>query len=267
MKLTIVGCSGSMSGKEGAASCYLVQAKGADPEFGGAERTWSIVLDFGPGAMGALLNYIDPAMLDAMILSHLHADHCADIVGMQVYRRWYPEGALSVIPVYSPGDGVARTRGISDDPAEETYETEFDFRRIAPGNFVDIGPFHIEFFDAQHTIPAVAIRISGPSEDSGDESVVLTYTGDTDYCVSEVQAARGAHLLLSEAAFEEGRDTVRGVHMTGSRAGALARDADVRRLLLTHLQPWTNPEKNVTDAASVFDGDVQAVRPGDVYEV
>ena len=121
MKLTIVGCSGSMSGKEGAASCYLVQAKGVDPEFGGAERTWSIVLDFGPGAMGALLNYVDPAMLDAMILSHLHADHCADIVGMQVYRRWYPEGALSVIPVYSPGDGVARTRGISDDPAAETY--------------------------------------------------------------------------------------------------------------------------------------------------
>lgn len=55
--------------------------------------------------------------------------------------------------------------------------------------------------------------------------------------------------------------------MTGSRAGELARDADVRRLLLTHLQPWTNPEKNVTDAASVFDGDVKAVRPGDVYEV
>ena len=84
MKLTVIGCSGSMSGRRSAASSYLLQATGADPALGGHARTWSVILDFGPGAMGQSLNYLDPALLDAMVMSHLHADHCADIVGMQV---------------------------------------------------------------------------------------------------------------------------------------------------------------------------------------
>ncbi|MCI6574811.1 MAG: MBL fold metallo-hydrolase [Actinomycetaceae bacterium] len=265
MKLTIIGCSGSMSGPHSAASSYLVQARGADPQLGGLERTWNVTLDFGSGAMGQLLNYADPAMIDAMVMSHLHADHCVDIVGMQVYRRWYPEGALPQIPVFSPGDGALRTRGISGDPDDETYVSEFDFRRVSSGDTVNIGPLQIEFFQALHTVPALGIRVTGPSECPEYGSAVLTYTGDTDYCESEVQAAQGADFLLSEAAFEEGRDTVRGIHMTGVRAGELARDARARRLLLTHLQPWTDAATNVRDARSVFDGDVTAVHPGDVF--
>ncbi|MDY5588970.1 MAG: MBL fold metallo-hydrolase [Arcanobacterium sp.] len=267
MKLTIIGCSGSMSGRNSAASSYLVQAIGPDPELGGLDRTWSITLDFGPGAMGQLLNYIDPAMIDAMVISHLHADHCADIVGMQVYRRWYPEGALAQIPVFSPGDGARRTRGISDDPATETYESEFDFHQVAAGDSVHIGPLHIEFFQALHTVPALGIRITGPAENGSGEQSVIAYTGDTDYCSTEVQAAQGADLLLSEAAFEQGRDMAQGIHMTGTRAGELARDAQAQQLLLTHLQPWTSAATNVKDAQAVFAGPVVAVRPGDIYTV
>ncbi|WP_406711284.1 MBL fold metallo-hydrolase [Trueperella pyogenes] len=126
MKLTVIGCSGSMSGKDSPASSYLLQAIGPDAD---NERVWSIIIDFGPGAMGHLLRYADPARIDGMFLSHLHADHCADIVGMQVYRRWYPEGALGRIPVFSPGDGAARTRGIADDPVEETYAGSSNFTR------------------------------------------------------------------------------------------------------------------------------------------
>lgn len=100
MRLTILGCSGSMSGPDGAASSYLLQADGYDDD--GKLRTYSIVMDFGPGAMGQLLRHLDPAELDAVFLSHLHADHCVDITGMQVYRRWFPTGPLPRIDVYSP---------------------------------------------------------------------------------------------------------------------------------------------------------------------
>lgn len=265
MKLTIIGCSGSMSGKDSPASAYLVQATGVD--HAGQERVWSVVLDFGPGAMGHLLRYADPARLDGMFLSHLHADHCADIVGMQVYRRWYPEGALGPIPVFSPGDGAARTRGIADDPLEESYASEFEFQQIKPGDSVKVGPLEVEFFAGYHSVPAVAMRITGPSEADPERRVSLTYTGDTDYISSVVDAARGVDLLLSEAAFEEGRDLVEGIHMTGRRAGVLASEAGVGRLLLTHLQPWTSPVRTVKDARSVYDGDVEAVRAGAVYKI
>ncbi|SPT75164.1 ribonuclease Z [Arcanobacterium haemolyticum] len=264
MKLTIIGCSGSMSGMESAASSYLIQADGLDVN--GLTRTFSIVVDFGPGAMGQLLRYVDPARVDAMFLSHLHADHCADMVGMQVYRRWYPEGALPQVPVYSPGDGAARTRGLSDDDPAETYETEFDFHQVHAGDVVNVGPLRVEFFTAWHTVPTLALRISGPSEDPElGRDVVLTYTGDTDTAPSVADAERDADLVLSEAAFEEGRDTVRGVHLTGLRAGEIAAEAGARRLVLTHLQPWTNADKNVADARMAFTGDIQVAKPGAVY--
>ncbi|MFY9263536.1 MAG: MBL fold metallo-hydrolase [Actinomycetaceae bacterium] len=264
MKLTIIGCSGSMSGKDSPASAYLVQARGVDRK--GLSRTFSLILDFGPGAMGHLLRYADPAMVDAMILSHLHADHCVDIVGMQVFRRWYPEGALPRIPVFSPGDGIDRTRKIADDSLDEDYAGEFDFQRVGPGDKVTLGPFTIEFFEAWHTIESLSVRITGPSEDPHKGDVVLCYTGDTDYTPTVVQAAKGADVLLSEAAFEEKRDMAEGIHLTGKRAGQLAADAGAKRLLLTHLQPWTNPNTNVNDARSVYHGPVECVEAGNVYE-
>ena len=90
MRLTIIGCSGSMSGPQSSASSYLVQADGVDTD--GALRTYSIVLDLGPGSMGQLLRHLDPAQLDAIAISHCHADHMVDLVGMHVYRRWLPTG-------------------------------------------------------------------------------------------------------------------------------------------------------------------------------
>ncbi|VEI14003.1 MBL fold metallo-hydrolase [Trueperella bialowiezensis] len=265
MKLTVIGCSGSMSGAQSPASSYLVQAEGEDDA--GGSRTWSLVVDFGPGAMGHLMKYVDPARVDAIVISHLHADHCVDLVGMQVYRRWYPEGALSQLPVFSPGDGAERTRGIAGDPEGETYETEFDFQRVVPGDTVQVGPMCVEFFEANHTIEAVSIRITGPSEEDPQRSVVLSYTGDTDYAPTVVEAAQDADVLLSEAAFEEGRDEARGIHLTGKRAGEIATEAGVKRLLLTHLQPWTSRKRTASDAQAVYDGEVTVVSAGDVYTI
>ncbi|MGO1593435.1 MAG: MBL fold metallo-hydrolase, partial [Ancrocorticia sp.] len=215
MKLTILGCSGSMSGPEGAASAYLLQAQGVDGN--GKAKTYSITLDFGPGAMGQLLRHLDPADLDAMFFSHLHADHCVDIIGMHVYRRWFPTGPLPAIDVYSPADGLVRTRQIGGDSDEETYANEYRFQEFGPGASVNVGPMQIEAFAAQHPVPAVGLRITGPSEADPRAEVTFGFTGDTDMCEGAVQMARGVDLLLSESAFEDGRDDARGIHMTGTR--------------------------------------------------
>lgn len=264
MKLTIIGCSGSMSGPESPASGYLVEATGNDA---GTGRDVALTLDFGPGVMGKLLAYRDPALLDAMLFSHLHADHCADLVGMQVYRRWYPGGEVPRVPLYSPQDGRRRLIQLADDDPTDTYEGEFDFHHVNPGDSFEVGPLHVEAFAANHTVEALCYRITGPSDARPGEQATLTFTGDTDYAPSVVEAARGADTLLSEAAFEEGRDTVRGVHMTGKRAGELAHEAGVRDLLLTHLQPWTDPDEVVTEARGAFSGRITAVRAGQTYRI
>ena len=265
MRLTILGCSGSMSGPDGAASSYLLQADGYDDD--GKLRTYSIVMDFGPGAMGQLLRHLDLAELDAVFLSHLHADHCVDITGMQVYRRWFPTGPLPRIDVYSPEDGQARTRQIGGDPEEETYEGEFNFVKLMPGDTAQVGPMSIEAFDTWHTVPGVGLRITGPSESDPRRDVVFAYTGDSDLCEAVVDMAHRVDLLLSECAFEDGRDSVRGVHMTGSRAGQLAQQAGVARLLLTHLQPWTSPDGVRRAAEAIYSGPVRCVRPAEKFEI
>lgn len=250
MKLTIIGCSGSMSGPHSPASAYLVETD-----------TTKILLDFGPGAMGQLLNYADPADIDAMVLSHLHADHCVDIVGMQVYRRWYPGFTGGPIPVYSPGDGLERTRGIGGDGSDETYAGEFDFRTVTSGQTVTVGDLTLEFFDAVHPVPAVATRITGPAGE------IMAYSGDTDVCPGQIEAARDADLYLCEAAFEAQRDTVRDIHLTGERAGQLAAEAGVKELVLTHLQPWTSPQVVIEEAARHYEGLIAVAAQGATFEV
>ncbi|MDO5723678.1 MAG: MBL fold metallo-hydrolase [Flaviflexus sp.] len=248
MKLTVIGCSGSMSGPHGPASAYLVET-----------QQTRLLLDFGPGAMGQLFTYVDPASIDALVFSHLHTDHCADIIGMQVFRRWYPGLSVPPLPVYAPADPLERTRQIGGDPIEETYASEFDFRQVAPGERLAVGDLRIDLFPALHPVPALALRVTGPNGE------VLTYSGDTDVCEGQVAAAKDADLFLCEAAFEARRDTVRGIHLTGERAGELAERAGVGRLVLTHLQPWTDPQVVVGEAREHYSGDVEVAKPGASY--
>ena len=81
MKLTVVGCSGSFPGPESAASCYLLEHDG-----------YAMLLDLGNGAIGPFANYINIDDINAVLLSHLHIDHCADIGPLYVSRRYHPAG-------------------------------------------------------------------------------------------------------------------------------------------------------------------------------
>lgn len=262
MKLTVIGCTGSMSGPEGPASSYLVQ--GTAPGADGTPATTSVLLDLGPGAMGRLLAHLDPAHLDLIALSHLHADHMVDMIGMHVYRRWYPGGELPVVPVLAPAGGVARLRGAGGDGDDENFD-EFAFTDLADGFRHEVGCLTLDFFAVEHPVEAYAVRVTGPAEADPGRRVSLAYTGDTDACDGVVEAARGVDLLLSEAAFQEGRDAVRGIHLTGLRAGEAARDAGAARLVLTHLQPWNDAAVTAAEAASAYAGPVELARRDAVW--
>ena len=95
MRLTVVGCSGSYPGPDSPASCYLVQAEHEG-------RTWSILLDLGNGALGQLHRYVDPLAVDAVFLSHLHADHCIDMTSYYVLRKYHPDGEQLPLSVWGP---------------------------------------------------------------------------------------------------------------------------------------------------------------------
>jgi ribonuclease BN (tRNA processing enzyme) len=260
MRLVVLGCAGSYPSPESAASGYLVQADDADG------RTWSVLMDLGSGALGPLQKYGDPTALDAVALSHLHADHVADMVVLNVLRRYRPDGPCPPVDVWGPVGTAARLTQIAGgDPATDV-SGQFTVRTWEAGVSVTVGPLTVTPVPVLHPVPAFGLRVTGPSDEDPSRTVTLAYTGDTDACAGLDELATGADLLLSEAAFIEGRDDgVRGVHLTGRRAGDAAARGGAGRLVLTHLPAWTPARTAVAEARSAYAGPIDVAAPGATY--
>ncbi|PFG33666.1 MBL fold metallo-hydrolase [Sanguibacter antarcticus] len=265
MKLTIVGMAGSFPSPSSPASCYLVQADDA------AGRTWSLLLDLGSGSLGALQQILDPFDVDAVAITHTHPDHFADLCGYYVYRKYHPvrgserDASLRPTPVHGPSDTESRVAEAYGLPADERMTGQLAFAAWEPGVRVSVGPLEIEPFVVEHPVQAYGFRVTGPSTTAPGTRATLAYTGDTDSCPALVGLAAGVDLFLAEAAFVEGRDTVRGIHLTGRRAGLVAQEAGAARLLLTHVPAWNDPEVSLAEARSVYTGAVDLAVQGAVH--
>ncbi|WP_405013162.1 MBL fold metallo-hydrolase [Kitasatospora sp. NBC_01539] len=249
MKLTVVGCSGSFPSADSPCSSYLVEADG-----------YRLVLDLGNGALGALQKYTGLYDVDAVMLSHLHADHCVDLCAYWVARNYRVEGCPDPVPVYGPHGTADRLARAYDMPEEPGMKEVFDFRPLGNRTF-DLGPFRVTSVLVNHLdTEAYGFRV----EHGG---TALVYSGDTGECADLVDLARGADLFLCEAAYTDGKESFRAIHLNGREAGEHAAAAGVGRLVLTHIPPWTDAENNRRDAAAAFTGPVDLARPGAVYEL
>lgn len=255
MDVTVVGCAGSFAGPDSPASCYLVQAEHEG-------RTWSIVLDLGSGALGALQRHLPPYAVDAVLLSHLHVDHCIDMCGLYVMMRYIPGGpGRGPVPTWGPsgaGAHLARAYGSAD---TEDLLGAFAFNELCDRDPFTIGPFEVTAVRVNHPVEAYGFRVCAGGR-------VLAYTGDTDTCPQLGTLMEGADLVLADSAFIDGRDEVRDVHLSGSRAARAALDAGgVQRLMLTHLPAWNDPEVCRAQAAEVWPGEVELARAGETYSL
>jgi ribonuclease BN (tRNA processing enzyme) len=249
MRLTIIGCSGSYPGPDSPASCYLLEA---DQD----GRTWRILLDLGSGALGALHRYVDPLTIDAVLLSHLHADHCLDLTGYYVMRKYHPSGPQPRIPVWGPVGTADRMARAYDLPLQPGMNHEFDFR--AWDGPVRIGPFAVEPVPVVHPVPAYGLRVSVGG-------AVVAYSGDTGPCPALDRVADGVDLFLAEASFREGDENPEGLHLTGTDCGAISSRAGAKSLVITHVPPWHDAKIALREASELYDGPVELARPGAVY--
>lgn len=255
MRLTVIGCSGSFAGPYSPASSYLVQAEDEG-------RTWSILLDLGSGALGPLQRHVDLPDLDAVLLSHLHPDHCADVLGLFVMRRYRPQGPLPQrTPVFGPAGTAERMSMMYHGLDPGGMEGEFAFATVRDGESFAIGPFLVTPYAVEHPVESYGYRVDA-------DGSVLAFTGDTDDCANLDPLLGGADLALLDCAFVDGRDDARGIHLTGSRAATAAvRAGGVRRLVLTHIPAWNDPETCRAQAADVWPGPVEIATAGWVTDV
>lgn len=251
MKLTVVGCSGSFPSADSACSSYLIEAAG-----------YRLLLDLGNGALGELQKYCGLYDIDAIVLSHLHPDHCVDMCGYFVARYYrYDGGRCAPIPVYGPPGTERRlTAAYGDTPSETSMSEVFDFRTLRSGAVLELGPLTVRVQRVTHPVEAFGFRV-----EHGDRA--FAYSGDTGPCGGLVGLARDVDLFLCEASFTHGKEDLPEVHLNGRQAGESARAARAHRLVLTHIPPWTDAQVNLCDAKAVFDGPVELARPGAVYDV
>jgi ribonuclease BN (tRNA processing enzyme) len=255
VRLTIVGCSGSYPGPDSPASCYLLEADVGD---GDDKRTWRILLDLGNGALGHLHRHADPLAIDAVLISHHHADHCLDMCGYYVLRKYHPDGPQPRIPVWGPAGTADRVARAYELPLDPGMHEEFDFHTY-DGPFT-VGPFTILPIPVEHPIEAYGLRISA-------DGATIGYSGDTAPCEGLDRVAANVRLLLCEASFREVDDNPPGIHLTGVDAGSAAARAQASRLVLTHVPPWFDRDAMVVEARTAYSGPVELAVPGAVYDV
>src|SRR5262245_51799303 len=131
MRLTILGCAGSFPGPDSACSAYLVEADG-----------FRLMMDMGTGSLGALQRYAGLKHVDAILLTHLHADHVLDACSYVVVRRYAPDGPYPLLPLYAPAGAAARLSGAYGAVGEGPLTDVYTFHDLKPGTF-EIGPFSV----------------------------------------------------------------------------------------------------------------------------
>lgn len=244
MKLTVVGCAGSFPSATSPASCYLVEHDG-----------FALLLDLGNGSLGALATYRDVRTVNAVALSHLHPDHCADVCGLYVSRRYNPSGMLPAIPVVGPVGSAERLDEMYGQAGRsESMATVFDFSEYS-ANPITLGPFSVTAVPVRHCVPAFALKVEAGGQ-------TLVYSGDTGPCQALQDLAVGADLALFEASNVSTVDNPPDLHMSGQQAGALAQAAGVTRLVLTHFVAWNNTNDVMAEARGEFDGNLTMAVPG-----
>lgn len=250
MNLTILGCAGSFPSDTAPCSAYLIEADG-----------FRLLLDFGTGSLSTLQRVAGLYGIDAIVLSHLHADHMFDACSYVVARRYAPGGPKPVLPVYAPSAAPQRLAaayggGEHEGPLDDVY----NFHRLRPGSF-PVGPFDVTVDRVNHPVETFGVRIE-------HQGAAIAYSADTAPCEALLRLAHGADLFLCEASYLDGAINPPDLHLTGREAGEYATKAGAGLLLLTHLVPaWCDAEQTLQAAMSTFAGPVDLARPESVYHL
>jgi ribonuclease BN (tRNA processing enzyme) len=223
-----------------------------------------VLVDCGSGVIARYLELFGAhTPIDAIVISHVHADHCFDLVPLSYGIEFGSLGSWKPQLWLPPG---ARERlgrlATTWDETFEMFEKTFDVHEYEPGASFQLGPLHASSVEVPHYIESFALRLQ-----HGDTS--FGYTSDLGPCEHVAPFLGGVDLMLAEAAFsEDGNLAMRGRgHITASEAGKIAADAGAHSLLLTHVPVELGVERAVSAAKSCFAGPVDLAHAGERYDV
>jgi ribonuclease BN (tRNA processing enzyme) len=254
MRLTVLGRSPASPNPGEACAGYLVEGGGA-----------RVLVDIGPGVVARLLAHHHPDELDAVVISHMHADHMLDLVTLRYVYPWRKrpkaERLRVVMPPGSADQLLDLARGVGN---PKHFEDSFRVSEHDGNGALLFGGLSMAPVQTQHYIPCWGFRMEADGRR-------LAYTADTAPCAGLDDLADRADLLLSEATLrsldEDAQPPQQRGHLLASEAGAVARECGTKRLMLTHLPVDGDGAWARVAAEEAFSGDVEIADPGSSYEI
>jgi ribonuclease BN (tRNA processing enzyme) len=263
LRITVLGKSPAWQDAGGACSGYLVEEGGT-----------RLLFDCGNGVFGKLRQVVDYVDVDAVIITHLHADHFFDLVPFASALTYAPR--QQPVPVdrwpgtkhparprlVAPAGAAGKFRQVCEGGGmpPEHVESAFRLEEYAVTDEVCVGALRLRFRAVPHYLPTHAVEVTGATG---------RFTFGADHAPSEdlVDFARGTDLLLLEATLPRPeREGVRG-HLTPGEAGEHAARADAARLVLTHISDELDLGWARDQAAGAFAGPVEVAVDGATYEL
>lgn len=248
-RLTVLGSCGAWPEPERACSGYVVD-----------HGDFRVVLDLGYGTLNRLLAHCGSnsgAGIDAVVISHEHADHCVDLHGL-FRARSFTGLTEPRIRLFAPPGVIEVLSGLDGYFAARHAEV-FDWTAL-PAEPQQIGPFTLISTDLPHYVRNVGVRLEAAD-------LVVAYTGDTGPSPALLDLGRDADVFIVEAT-DARRDQAAGqvvdpaMHLTAAEAGRIAASANARRLLLTHFWPGIDRQRSRREAAAAFAGEVMIADEG-----
>lgn len=247
-ELIVLGCRAGSPGEGSAASGYLLRHRGR-----------AVLLDCGPGVVMELSRLGLAEALDAVIVSHAHADHCADLVAL-AYQRLFPTPQpplplWGAAPVQHVLESLDTLFGIPTLPSlAHPLSRAFDFKPIPTDQYFLVASLIVEATQTVHPTPTHALRFP---------ELGLVYTADAALTDELAAFAQGAALLVSECTYPipDGHDLKGHGHMSAAHTGQLAARARAGRLLLTHFSALRDAAHSARLAAEHYPGEIIVAQP------
>ena len=254
MRLTVLGRSPASPNAGEACAGYLVE--------GGGSR---VLVDVGPGVVAQLLRHHHPDELDAVVVSHMHADHMLDLVTLRYVYPWRSrpkdQRLRVVMPPGSADQLLDLARGVGN---PRHFEDTFRLSEHDGSSAMRLAGLEIRPIETVHYIPCWGFRLEADGRRLG-------YTADTGPSDVVGQIGDDVDLLLSEATLrsldEDALPPEPRGHLLPAEAGAYARRAGARRLLLTHLPVDGDAAWAIRTAAEAFESEAELAAPQRTYEV
>jgi ribonuclease BN (tRNA processing enzyme) len=246
VRITVLGKSPAWQDVDGACSGYLVEEQGC-----------RLLIDCGNGVFSKLRRFVAYVDVDAVVISHLHADHFLDLVPFAYALTYGPNGPARPALHAPAGARASFRRIVGTWGNEQLIEEAFELGEYEADEHLHIGPLTLRFQAVPHFVSTHAIEVTSAA---GGRLVFGADSGPSDELCT---FARGADLLLMEATLpspEQG-------HLTAAEAGEHGRKAGARRLVLTHLSDELDAAWAEAEAERTFGGPVEIAREGAVYEV